>query len=172
MRRTYIKKIAKRVYICHHSWLRILGTTDSVMRDCHPRSPPYNSRSAFVRGQTRVHFQAILATVGVSFRYGMWGEETLELGCTVVACLLWLGLGSLFSAAFLRVYHYHDVLVKKNCDMWPILCQVSHSHRQMLVLVLVNKRTFLVVECGQRSARRLCQHCKGSAAQKSRCWNE
>ena len=67
------------------------------------------------------------ATLGVSLRYGMWGAEGQEPGCTTVACLIWLGLGSLFSNAFLRVYHYHEVLVGKKSTMWPIALQVSYE---------------------------------------------
>lgn len=71
------------------------------------------------------HVQAILATLGVSLRYGMWGADGEEIGCAGVAWLVWIGLGALFSTAFLRVYRYHDVLVKHNGLMWPVVPQVS-----------------------------------------------
>lgn len=71
------------------------------------------------------HVQAIMATFGVSLRYGMWGTDGQEVGCTAVAWFVWLGLGALFSTAFLRVYRYHDVLVRENGVMWPIVAQVS-----------------------------------------------
>lgn len=71
------------------------------------------------------HMQTIVATLGVSLRYGMWGTDGQEVGCTAMACLLWLGLGGLFSTAFLRVYRNHDVLVKHSGVMWPIVSQVS-----------------------------------------------
>lgn len=58
-------------------------------------------------------------------RYGMWGTDAEEVGCTAVACFFWLGLGALFSTAFLRVYRYHDVLVKHSGVMWPVVFQVS-----------------------------------------------
>lgn len=87
------------------------------------RCPPY-TRSDSSTTET-LHPQAIAATFGVSSRYGLWGADGQELGCTAVACLVWLGLGALFSAAFLRVYRYHDVMVKHSGVMWPIVSQVS-----------------------------------------------
>lgn len=72
--------------------------------------------------------QATVATLGVSVRYGLWGEAGEDMGCTAVACLVWLGLGALFSTAFVRVYRYHNVLVKHSGDMWPVVSQVSRHN--------------------------------------------
>lgn len=58
-------------------------------------------------------------------RYGMWGAVGEELGCGTAAWFTWLGLGGLFSSAFLRVFRYHDVLVTKSGVMFPVVCQVS-----------------------------------------------
>ncbi|CAN0044529.1 unnamed protein product, partial [Scytosiphon promiscuus] len=51
----------------------------------------------------------ILATAAVSVRYGMWGDI---VGCYTAACLAWVCVGGLFSCGLLRVYRYHDVLVR------------------------------------------------------------
>lgn len=78
----------------------------------------------------RQYFQAMLATIGVSMRYGMWRAVGEELGCNKVSWFTWLGLGALFSSTFLRVFRYHDVLVRQSGVMWPVACQVSGREEQ------------------------------------------
>lgn len=58
-------------------------------------------------------------------RYGLWGADGEALGCDVVASFTWIGLGALFSTAFLRIYRAHDVLVRQDGAMWPVVAQVS-----------------------------------------------
>ena len=72
--------------------------------------------------------QAILSTLAMVMRYGMWGQEgrmeSHPFGCGVEACFTWLAFGALFSCGFLRVYRYHDVLVRHNGIMLGIPLQV------------------------------------------------
>lgn len=58
-------------------------------------------------------------------RYGMWGAVGEEVGCNTAVWVSWLGLGALFSTGLLRVFRYHDVLVKHSSTMSPVVCQVS-----------------------------------------------
>ncbi|CAN0078184.1 unnamed protein product, partial [Pylaiella littoralis] len=67
---------------------------------------------------------AIVATIGVSMRYGMWGAVGEEVGCNTAVWVSWLGLGALFSTGLLRVFRYHDVLVKHSSTMSPVVCQL------------------------------------------------
>ncbi|CAM9777285.1 unnamed protein product [Ectocarpus fasciculatus] len=57
-------------------------------------------------------------------RYGLWGADGEALGCDVVASFTWIGLGALFSTAFLRIYRAHDVLVRQDGAMWPVVAQL------------------------------------------------
>lgn len=83
--------------------------------------------------------QTILATAAVSVRYGMWGDI---VGCSTVACLAWLCLGGLFSCGLLRVYRYHDVLVRHNGIMFPVTVQARHQHFRWVAGVGSNGDTF------------------------------
>lgn len=66
--------------------------------------------------------QAMLATVWVSIRYGMWGDV---VGCTTGVCLAWVSMGAFFSCGVVRVYRYHNVLVKHSGVMLPVTVQVK-----------------------------------------------
>lgn len=97
-----------------------------------------------LHNQLFICIQAILATIGVSIRYGMWGEEGKDIGCDAVLCLTWLGLGALSSSALLRVYRYHNILVKQSGDMWPVMIQVSERR-----MILANRPQGQIhVKCG------------------------
>ncbi|CAM9180196.1 unnamed protein product [Scytosiphon promiscuus] len=84
--------------------------------------PPYTA--AIPQVVIYASLAAILATLGVSIRYGMWGAAGEDVECDAVLCLTWLGLGALFSSAFLRVYRYHNVLVRQSGVMWPVAYQL------------------------------------------------
>ncbi|CAM9943004.1 unnamed protein product, partial [Ectocarpus fasciculatus] len=64
----------------------------------------------------------MLATVWVSVRYGMWGDV---VGCTTGVCLAWVSVGALFSCGAVRVYRYHNVLVRHSGVMLPVTVQVA-----------------------------------------------
>lgn len=83
------------------------------------------------------HMQAIILTIVVSIRYGMWGEV---MGCQAKVILTWLSLGALSSCGFLRVYRYHDILVKHDGVMWPITWQVREGGRNLLYILCHNSR--------------------------------
>ncbi|CAM9975069.1 unnamed protein product [Ectocarpus sp. 12 AP-2014] len=83
--------------------------------------PPYTAADPQLLVYTSM--AAIVATFGVSMRYGLWGSDGEALGCDVVASFTWIGLGALFSTAFLRVYRAHDVLVRQDGAMWPVVAQ-------------------------------------------------
>ncbi|CAB1117007.1 unnamed protein product [Ectocarpus sp. CCAP 1310/34] len=63
----------------------------------------------------------MLATVWVSIRYGMWGDV---VDCSGVS-LAMFSLGALFSCGVVRVYRYHNVLVRHSGVMLPVTVQVA-----------------------------------------------
>ncbi|CAB1111553.1 unnamed protein product [Ectocarpus sp. CCAP 1310/34] len=85
--------------------------------------PPYTAADPQLLVYTSM--AAIIATLGVSMRYGLWGSDGEALGCDVVASFTWIGLGALFSTAFLRVYRAHDVLIRQDGGMWPVVAQLA-----------------------------------------------
>ncbi|CAM9641096.1 unnamed protein product, partial [Hapterophycus canaliculatus] len=80
--------------------------------------PPYKAMIPGLVVYTGI--ATILATTAVSVRYGMWGDI---VGCSTAACLAWLCFGSLFSCGLVRVYRYHDVLVRHSGIMFSVTVQ-------------------------------------------------
>lgn len=91
-------------------------------------------------------------------RYGLWGSDGEALRCDVVASFTWIGLGALFSTAFLRIYRAHDVLVRQDGGMWPVVAQVSERLDSCLLETFSSPMRYKSEQwqtCGEHSLRNL-----------------
>lgn len=85
----------------------------------------------------------------------MWGSlhrmESWPLGCNLEVLLLWLGLGALFSCAFIRVYRYHNILVKCDGSMWPVPLQVWIATYDSVCMSQLNRKFQELARCMRRT---------------------